>query len=348
MNARSGDARRMPWPELALLAGAVLLTLSGIEGWLRSHGFGDPRPGEQLVQPDLLNMSDQRSVKVEHRTHGVSYSFNNRGFRGRDWAAPKPPGTYRIAMIGDSFVFGIGVGEQETLPAQLEYKVRQTRPGIEVVNLGVYGHNTEQEAILAGRVLPGLEPDFVILVVLSNDVDVMPWNPDAAETCGVPLGAGERLVHALLKNVYLFRLYYSSFVEPGCQSPRRCVMRDERRFDDDGLPARCFARSLSGIAGEARRAGAGVLVFFYPSYQPSWENGEIPAVERVGDEIGKVAVGFGLPYIDGTPLMAIRTWKELLIDVPGDYHPNGRLHEIVAGRMVEFLERYWAGQGAGR
>ena len=44
-------------------------------------------------------------------TYGKPVSHNAEGFRDRAYAIPKPPGTYRILVLGDSFTWGVGLDE---------------------------------------------------------------------------------------------------------------------------------------------------------------------------------------------------------------------------------------------
>jgi hypothetical protein len=66
-----------------------------------------------------------------------STGVNVWGYRGSTMA-PKPPGGYRIAILGGGAAFGDGVAWRETMPAILERKLRFLLPAqaFSVVNLG--------------------------------------------------------------------------------------------------------------------------------------------------------------------------------------------------------------------
>ena len=51
--------------------------------------------------------------------HAVEIRFNAEGFREREFTA-KAPGTWRIAVVGDSFTYGHGLPEEASWPRQLE------------------------------------------------------------------------------------------------------------------------------------------------------------------------------------------------------------------------------------
>jgi len=61
---------------------------------------------------------------------GGVVTTNSRGFRSTDYTEEPPPNTFRIVGIGDSIMFGFGVGDGETYLARLEARLnRETRRG---------------------------------------------------------------------------------------------------------------------------------------------------------------------------------------------------------------------------
>jgi len=94
----------------------------------------------------------------------VRIRINNKGFRGRDLSDDKPPGTYRIVMLGDSFTFGAGVGDDQTFSRVLEDILNAASPGkYEVVNCGVESYSPVLEYIQLRRNIDELKPDMVIM-----------------------------------------------------------------------------------------------------------------------------------------------------------------------------------------
>lgn len=92
--------------------------------------------------------------------------INAEGFRGREVQLPKPKGTKRILVLGDSNAFGYGVNEEERFSNLLEQRLA----GYETVNLGVFGYGTDQEAILLEREGLRYSPDLVILAFIPGDL----------------------------------------------------------------------------------------------------------------------------------------------------------------------------------
>ncbi|MGH7263548.1 MAG: hypothetical protein ACREMB_01680, partial [Candidatus Rokuibacteriota bacterium] len=61
----------------------------------------------------------QRPNSAFHYGNGTTATSNAMGFRGPLVAVPKPPGTYRILLLGGSTTHGWGVGDEETIDAYM-------------------------------------------------------------------------------------------------------------------------------------------------------------------------------------------------------------------------------------
>lgn len=67
--------------------------------------------------------------------------------RDGEHSLPKPPGTYRILALGDSFTFGWGVQARDTWWARLGRLMahRMSPVPVEMINLGVYFYTFDQQ-----------------------------------------------------------------------------------------------------------------------------------------------------------------------------------------------------------
>lgn len=91
---------------------------------------------------------------------------NSAGFRGtREYAIEKPAGVIRIAALGDSFVFGFGVRDQETFSAVLESYGKSR----EVLNLGVPGYGIDQIYLSYKEIAKQYHPDVVLIGIFPED-----------------------------------------------------------------------------------------------------------------------------------------------------------------------------------
>jgi hypothetical protein len=103
----------------------------------------------------------------------VSFTANNRGMRGpADYIYEKPEGVFRIAVLGDSFTFGVGVASEETASAVLE-KLLNAQAGssktYQVYNFGVNSYSPILEYIYIKKEIVKYKPDLVILMLDISD-----------------------------------------------------------------------------------------------------------------------------------------------------------------------------------
>ncbi len=103
--------------------------------------------------------------------YGVHVEINAHGMRDREFALKRPAGTKRILALGDSWTFGAGVATEETWPKRLEAVLAGGSQRIEVMNTGVSGYETCQEAEYYKRDLKAFDHDLVLVGMYPvNDV----------------------------------------------------------------------------------------------------------------------------------------------------------------------------------
>ena len=119
---------------------------------------------------------------VHHRllpnTHSALYSrdfsyiqrVNNMGLRGRETSVQKTPGTRRIALLGDSFIMGKGVEDEETAAAVLEHALRQDGHLVEVLNGGVDSYAPILSLLQLRTLFAPLDLDLVVLNLDMSDL----------------------------------------------------------------------------------------------------------------------------------------------------------------------------------
>lgn len=134
-----------------------------------------------LVQEGRFRLSPNPRLGYEpvphYDHHGEIDSFhdyvgrsNSLGFRDRERAVEKPPGVFRILVLGDSIAAGQAVREPaDVFPARLEAGLTAAGMAAEVINFAVTGYDTRQEvALLEDRGLR-FAPDLVLLAYCLND-----------------------------------------------------------------------------------------------------------------------------------------------------------------------------------
>ncbi len=149
----------------ACLAAAVLYAL----GWVHQIPPSDPsRFGRLTVYPPGKVFVERMAARP-----AVTYRINALGFREPGFSMARAAGTVRVAIVGDSFVFGMGVGLGDTLSSQLarELGQRHGARAVEVLNLGIPGDNLASHVDLYSEAVERLAPDLVVLcLTLPNDL----------------------------------------------------------------------------------------------------------------------------------------------------------------------------------
>ena len=88
-----------------------------------------------------------------------SVRINSLGFRGAEPELEERPGF----VIGDSFVFGVGAGEQETIPARLAQRLERAGQTAPVWNLGVPSYSSPQYRLTLQEHRQHTRPAWIVL-----------------------------------------------------------------------------------------------------------------------------------------------------------------------------------------
>ena len=106
---------------------------------------------------------------------GALVTSNRFGMRESNYAIPRPKNTVRVALLGDSFVFGFGAKAEDRMGVFLQRYLKERAgpdaPRIEVLHLGASSWNIVSECVYVRRQISLLQPDVVLQVTTSNDLD---------------------------------------------------------------------------------------------------------------------------------------------------------------------------------
>lgn len=139
---------------LALLAGEVVVRLVA------------PQAG--AFTGDRIYLDDPETVyRLAPGPHALGIHINAQGLRDVERPVEKPAGTRRALILGDSFTFGATPFE-EGFPRQLAARL----PGVDVINAGVPGWTTWQQAAWMRRDGLRYGPDVVVVALfVGNDIE---------------------------------------------------------------------------------------------------------------------------------------------------------------------------------
>jgi hypothetical protein len=240
-----------------------------------------------------------------------------RPFRNR-YPEVKPAGTYRIALLGDSMVYGSGLKGAEdevamTFGAKLEAALREERPQLQVLNFGVVGYNTEQEVILYEQTARAYQPDLLLLFFFSNDEeDVIAVERASAE----------------LRETEKYRQLYAALQDG--DRVQRLITQEAHRLVDTDRSMALVSRSLDRLAQATTQDGVPVaLVVFYDT------------PDRQLTVLRAASEAKGWPMLELQPLVGRYGPRRIYVEAeraPYDSHPSEFGHTVIAEALHAFLE----------
>jgi hypothetical protein len=155
---------------IALIAASAITALLAAEVGMRIAGVSYP----SFYEEDA-DLGDRLRPGAEGwaRTEGGSFvRINSDGMRDSEHTIAKPPGTIRIAVLGDSFAEAMHVPQEQTFWSVLGRELSAcAQRRYEVLNFGVSGYGTAQELLMLRSRVWKYSPDIVLLAFFSgNDV----------------------------------------------------------------------------------------------------------------------------------------------------------------------------------
>ena len=161
---------------------AIVLTLVEIAGQLYAYS----NPGYEALSaiPDRT-VGWRLAPNLEYVHTGghwyanefsVEIKHNSQGFRDDNRSTKKPPGTTRIALLGDSFVAAKEVAFKNT-PGQIlegllnnqNLSIKQNQ-NFEVLNFGIGGIGIGQSFLTYRQYAQTFDPDYVFLFIFEGDI----------------------------------------------------------------------------------------------------------------------------------------------------------------------------------
>ena len=134
-------------------------------GVLKNHGFSL----EQVAHaPD---MSERR----ENLEFDYVFATNSQGLRSEEVASVKESKSRRVLVVGDSFVEGFGVAQNETFTSQLSQQYQNE--GIEFINAGLSGQGPLKYEAVVKAFSSRLDADAILLCLFANDLADMALPP---------------------------------------------------------------------------------------------------------------------------------------------------------------------------
>lgn len=267
------------------------------------------------------------------------YEINKAGFRGPVFPREKNAGVFRIACIGDSHSFGLGVyNEHRIYPALLQKRLAKSR-AVEVLNFGVPGYNTWQEFVQLQNIVLKYHPDCVILGFVFNDSDgnIRMQTADGQQQTEGPVTLS---LTSLLKQSYLVMAikkavenvalalfdYHPNYIDMKIHSKRWQEMKSK-------------LLEMSGLL-QAERIPL-LIVVFPMTYQLSKPESKSAAQQDLLGFLQQNKIEFIdlFPHFRRFLLENNFDYHKLTVKGIRDSHPAAAGHEIVATQIVNYFQK---------
>ena len=280
------------------------------------------------IPPTEIDLS-----RLPETPHCIEYRFNEIELRDKEVSLSPPRGKVRVAMLGDSFVFGEGVPAHLMLSRQLQALLGDS---YEVLNTGLPGLNNEEETERLSEVVKTLAPQWVIIVWLINDLSMSGTLQDEQSFIHDLVNVRAKGLDGEFERAWwtkskLFRMIGSWFA---LRSIRLQTIEWYRKtfapeHNEAGLDL--FARNLRRMSTCAGKRCAFVL---YPLIQ-DLESGY--PFSDIHERVAGQAAALGMPVLDLLPTFEGRDTEQLWVH-SSDHHPNGKAHALAAKRIARWLQ----------
>lgn len=185
-----------------------------------------------MFQPHPVN-GFELSPGFRLRSRVLSVSINAVGLRGAEVTPDKPPGTQRVALLGESAAFGYFVSDDECAAALVQERLRERGLAVEVLNGAVPSYDLRQLLVRYQERIRPLQPDVVVLYLGWNDLRQVSFEVEPTPGPPRPSAWERRLAQSSLYGLVRYRLCPPSpqFV-PSPSAPLTLTDAGKRRFEE--------------------------------------------------------------------------------------------------------------------
>lgn len=317
---------------LGVALGSLLLALVATEVALRFTYPGQLVIDRFVPRVGRMRVPSQRGYQFgnERENEWVRLTVNARGLRGEEIPEEKAPGEVRVLCVGDSFVFGGGLADADTFPAQAQRLAGLPPEKLRFMNGGGNGYDTREAASFLEVYAPPLLPDVVVLGWNWNDLVSIDWQGTFALE---PEWLRSFAIHKFWK-------YHHNPKEWKPTTPERFA---QYRNDVLGCATGPDAPRRWGLArdamqrlvGASKQMRAKTFVLVMPEL--TWkESPQFPALAR----LTSILESYGVPWVDAQPQFykAFREGVHVVQNLD-PFHPSAEGQGIQARVLLEALRK---------
>jgi lysophospholipase L1-like esterase len=256
---------------------------------------------------------------------GVPVSINSEGLRDREFSLEKPPGVYRVMMLGDSTTLGWGVRQEDTAAKLLERKLNEALPPgfnhVEVMNTGVGNYDTVQEVTYYETIGWKYHPDLVVLVFFINDPEPVP-----VEKKGFLIDRSYLIAFATNRIDGVMR---HAGVRPDWKTYYASL------YDDNRPGFQACKKALVSLANSTRSHHAKLLVAILPELHQI--NGDSYPFRAAHQKIKDVMAAENVSVLELIDGLKDHGPEETLWVTALDDHPNAKANNLISDQLEQWI-----------
>lgn len=263
---------------------------------------------------------------------------NHYDFRGAEFDEVKPPGVFRVAVLGDSFTYGNGLREDQRFSNLVGVALADRH--VEVLNFGFPGNNWPEHVRTLERKVLRLRPDFVVLQWGTNDIEL---DEHVAGRPQTPPLIGDRAWHEWL---YSRSALYTMINAQWVRWQIRKSMGDSydhylvRLYGDASSEgARQADTMMRRFLADCRERGVGVGLVLFPDAAVSL--GADYPYQFMHDRVQAICRDSGVPCIDLLPQYRQVPDRFALWVTPLDAHPSPQANRMAADAILQTFAPLW-------
>ncbi|PLW76572.1 hypothetical protein C0081_13970 [Cohaesibacter celericrescens] len=282
-----------------------------IEMWQYARKLKKPVENPRIGHDHIAN-AKATLQSVELRT-------NSWGLRGGPVTEKPEAGKRRILVLGDSFVLGWGVEENQTLSRRLQSLFEKRGDNVEVLNGGIGNYNTQRtvEHFLAG--LAELEPTDIIYLASSASAEMLHDTPG----------------NFFMRNSQLAVtcwLAYKNFAAHNEGGKQGLIQHYQELYQANSPGVAIIREELQKLADYGRSHNTRIMVAFMPDIRFLTE----AATTQMSDRIVEIGRSTGMPAMSLLPQFQNDKYEDLRI-IAGDFHFNAATHDRIANVLFAAL-----------
>jgi lysophospholipase L1-like esterase len=313
-----------------------------------------PRSGEVRDLPSIKGRKALSAANANGLHKGAYYRTNAHAIRGPEYLEHPEPGTFRIAMTGDSITMGWGVEEGFAYPAQVEARLNanplehatdtQGQPvqHFEVLNFGLAGLNTLAAIRRLEQKSRIYSPALAVYGFTINDIEGAHYR--RSDDAKVNSALADRYRAHYTSSSYLLRTLWPNWIalreriSPTPGSLR--VTQFENYFENPKAWAN-LDRGLARFRKFGESNGLCSVVFIHTHLT---QLGPFHLYHPIYDKVADAAAAHGLPVVRSYPAFDSARASAYWVSY-WDAHPNASAHALLANVLEaglrELPENCW-------